>query len=95
MSGPLKHLLVASGVALLCAPVAFAATLLSTPLWRWVEKTSGVEAVGHSGPATWCYAAVYGGLLAALLLGYLRLASRTGAAGGGRDTQLGRPGRDE
>ena len=40
-------------------PVAFAATLALLPLWRWVEDATGREAVGHSGPAAWCFWTVY------------------------------------
>jgi len=45
------------GVSLL--PVALVMTLLLLPFWRWFEASLGVESIGHSGPATWCYLAVY------------------------------------
>jgi hypothetical protein len=32
-----------------------ALTLLLLPLWTWVEAFTGVESIGHSGPATWCF----------------------------------------
>ena len=31
--------------------------LLLLPLWRWVEGATGIESIGHSGPAGWCYLA--------------------------------------
>ena len=40
-------------------PLAFIATFLLTPLWSWIEATYGIESVGHSGPADWCFEAVY------------------------------------
>jgi MYXO-CTERM domain-containing protein len=61
-------LLVASSVLLLCVPVAIVLTFLLLPLWSWVEATFAVESVGHSGPADWCFFAVYGLLALCLLL---------------------------
>jgi hypothetical protein len=39
-------------------------TVLAWPWWGWFEAASGNESLGHSGPATWCYA-----LTSALLFG--------------------------
>lgn len=47
-------------VLLLCVPLSFIVTLLATPLWSWIEASYGIESVGHSGPAEWCYVVVYG-----------------------------------
>jgi hypothetical protein len=55
---------IAAAVLLLCVPLAFIATLLLLPFWRWLEMTYGIESIGHSGPAQWCYLAAYAGLLA-------------------------------
>lgn len=52
-------------LAVALAPLSFLATILLLPLWRWIESDVGIEAVGHFGPAEWCFAAVYA-LLAAL-----------------------------
>jgi hypothetical protein len=32
-------------------------TLVLMALWSWIEAATGIESVGHSGPAGWCYAA--------------------------------------
>ena len=55
-------------VGIVALPVALVATFLLLPLWRWIERVSGVESIGHSGPATWCFVVVYGGIFAAVLL---------------------------
>ena len=47
--------------------LAFWATILLVPLWRWVEADFGIEAIGHSGPAEWCYWLVFAVLLAPAL----------------------------
>ena len=31
-------------------------TLFLLPLWSWIEATTGIESIGHSGPASWCFA---------------------------------------
>ena len=38
------------------------------PVWSWVERTTGIESVGHSGPASWYYLAVWVPMVTALLL---------------------------
>ena len=40
-------------------PIAFFTTILLIPLWSWIEAKYGIESIGHSGPAGWCYATVY------------------------------------
>jgi len=35
-------------------------TVLLVPLWSWLEAGTGIESIGHSGPASWCYAATSG-----------------------------------
>jgi hypothetical protein len=65
----LRAALTGLAIALLSIPVAFIATLLLVPLWSWFEAISSIESLGHSGPAGWCYLAIYllvvsiGGLL--------------------------------
>ena len=62
-----KSLIVALVLALAAIPAAFITTLLLYPLWSWIEATYGLESVGHSGPADWCFMLVYGVFLAVLL----------------------------
>jgi len=40
-------------------PVSLVLTLWLVPLWRWIERVYGLESLGHSGPAEWCYLATY------------------------------------
>jgi len=56
------------GIALIALPCAFVITLLLMPLWSWIEARFHIESVGHSGPAGWCFFAVYGVLLAFWLI---------------------------
>lgn len=62
------------------APVAAFATILLSPLWGWVEARLGVEALGHSGPAGWCFLAVYAALLGPVAVLLIRRARRRPAA---------------
>ena len=68
----LRHVAVALGIAVVCLPAAFILTFLLLPLWSWIEATSKIESIGHSGPADWCFEAVYV-LLAAPALGVYAL----------------------
>jgi hypothetical protein len=38
-------------------PVAAALTLVIWPAWGWFETRTGIESLGHSGPADWCFVA--------------------------------------
>ena len=60
-------LIVAAVLALAAMPAAFIVTLFLSPLWSWIEARYGIESVGHSGPADWCFVAVYAVFLVAIL----------------------------
>jgi hypothetical protein len=62
-------------ILMACFPISFVVTFLLTPLWSWIEATYGIESIGHSGPADWCFWTVYG-LFAAALSGALLLYRR-------------------
>ena len=75
MRAAVRHLIVSVGILVTCLPLSIVGTLLMFPVWRWVEATYGIEAVGHSGPAEWCYVATFlASTLTALLLYALRFA---------------------
>ena len=59
MSRPLRLFLNLLGLVVIAAPLSILTTILLFPLWSWLEASTGIEAVGHSGPAEWCYAAVF------------------------------------
>ena len=46
-------------VLVVCAPAAFLVTFLLSPLWSRIETTYGIESIGHSGPADWCFELMY------------------------------------
>ena len=51
---------------LVSVPVSAFLTLLLMPLWRWLEANFGIESVGHSGPAAWCFVAMFVACIVAL-----------------------------
>lgn len=51
----LRFLLVFVGLVLFSAVLSAVTTVLLSPFWSWFEHSYGIEAVGHSGPAAWCY----------------------------------------
>jgi len=61
-----RFMLVAFGILAVSAPVSIVATVALFPFWRWLEENFGLESVGHSGPAEWCFLATY---LACVALG--------------------------
>jgi hypothetical protein len=44
---------------LLAFPIAVAATFVTGPFWKWLDGSTNIESYGHSGPAEWCYLAMY------------------------------------
>lgn len=80
---PFRSLLGFVAIVLLSAPLSLLATLLLLPLWLWLESAGGIEAVGHSGPAAWCYLLVFAILAGAATVAlFVRL--------GGAKLRLGR-----
>ena len=49
----------AAGIVLMNLPVAILVTWLALPFWKWLDVIVGTESYGHSGPAEWCYWAVF------------------------------------
>jgi hypothetical protein len=54
-----KRILLVAGLCVACVPVAIALTIVLMPVWLRIEVHYGIEAVGHSGPADWCFWLVY------------------------------------
>lgn len=53
---------------LISVPASIVITLLLLPFWSWLEASFGFESIGHSGPAQWCYVAVFAIFSVGLLL---------------------------
>jgi hypothetical protein len=69
----MRRTLLFIGLAILAAPIALVLAFLLVPLWSWLESAHGIESVGHSGPAQWCYVASYAFVvIVASLIGILR-----------------------
>jgi hypothetical protein len=60
------------GLLFMAVPLSLLLTLLATPLWSWLERAHGLEAIGHSGPAEWCFFAVFAVISVLLLAGFAR-----------------------
>jgi len=54
--------------AVLAAPIAVVATFMLWRFWDWFERKTGIESLGHSGPAEWCYLAIYTILVSVVLI---------------------------
>ena len=51
----IRLVLLPIAVLVTATPLSLLVTLLLLPVWRWLESASGIESIGHSGPAEWCY----------------------------------------
>ena len=71
-----RQLLIAAAILAVCLPLSFIAGVATFPFWSWIEATFGIEAVGHSGPAEWCYWTLYALLAGAGLLLFWRMERR-------------------
>lgn len=63
-----KALAASAGALALWLPGTALLTLLLAPLWAWVESRTGIECLGHSGPAGWCFVATGAALAGAALV---------------------------
>ena len=61
-----RKVLGAIAVLLASFALSFVLTFLLFPLWSWVESAHGIESVGHSGPADWCFLVTFGVVLVVL-----------------------------
>jgi len=59
-------------MAVLALPIAAVVTIVMAGFWSWFEAKTGIEALGHSGPADWCYGLTYMVVLFLGLAGLLR-----------------------
>jgi hypothetical protein len=55
----MRHALAYVLLLLIALPIAAVVTLLALPLWNLIETRFGIESVGHSGPADWCFEVTY------------------------------------
>lgn len=60
-----------AGIIVLALPVAFVLTMMLAPVWSAIERRWGIESLGHSGPAAWCYALVFACVVVVSLAAYL------------------------
>ena len=73
----MRALLRIGAVLLGWIPLGLAVIFMLLPLCSLLEASHGIESVGHSGPAQWCYVAVYAilNLLVSVTLWYGRIAN--------------------
>ena len=79
-----RSILVLVGILVLAMPLTFVMTIMLLPVWSAIERRWGIESVGHSGPAEWCFWVVFAINIIMLLAGarWLRGPSKVVLAGG-------------
>ncbi len=68
MAQRLRDVAIAIAICIFSVLPAIFVTIALLPVWSWLEETFAIEAVGHSGPAEWCYLTCYSIILASATL---------------------------
>jgi hypothetical protein len=50
-----KHVLIATASLAFGFIAGCVGAVVAWPFWGWFEKTTGIESLGHSGPADWVF----------------------------------------
>ena len=50
-----KHVAIGIVSVLLGFPIGFFGAVFTSPVWGWFERATGIESLGHSGPADWVF----------------------------------------
>ena len=73
----LTRFLVVLAILVVSMPPAFMLTIALLPLWSHIEARYGIESVGHSGPADWCFEVIYVIVVALLGAGFAAVMRRS------------------
>jgi len=46
-------------IIIIAVPLSIVVTIVLSPFWSWFETSTGIESLGHSGPAEWCYLVIF------------------------------------
>ena len=71
MSQVRQRVATVAGIVILGVPVTFVLTMMLVPVWSAIERRWGIESLGHSGPAAWCYLVVLACVVSISLGAYL------------------------
>jgi hypothetical protein len=55
-----KHVLIATASVVFGFIAGCVGAIVTWPFWGWFEKTTGIESLGHSGPADWVFEFMFG-----------------------------------
>ena len=55
----IRDVMIGLAIVLVGMPMAVFITLAALPVWSKLEAATGIESIGHSGPAEWCYLVTY------------------------------------
>ena len=64
-----RGIVLLAGIVVLSIPLTIVVTIMLLPLWAAIERRWGIESIGHSGPADWCFWAVFAICIIMLLAG--------------------------
>ena len=58
-------------IIIIAVPLSIVVTIVLSPFWSWLEASTGIESLGHSGPAEWCYLVIFLLLVSIISITYL------------------------
>jgi len=70
-----KHAVIAVVALIGGFVVGCVSAVVTSPFWGWFEERTGIESLGHSGPADWVFTMLIG-LAAVLIFGVLEFTFR-------------------
>lgn len=71
MKRPFSIVILLLLIIIIAVPLSIVVTIVLSPFWSWFEASTGIESLGHSGPAEWCYLVILLILVAAITGTYL------------------------
>ena len=71
MKRPFSIVILLLLIIIMAVPLSIVVTIVLSPFWSWLESSIGIESLGHSGPAEWCYLVIFLMLVAAITGTYL------------------------
>jgi hypothetical protein len=71
MKRPFSIVILLLLIIIISVPLSIVVTIVLSPFWSWLETSTGIESLGHSGPAEWCYLVIFLILVATITGVYL------------------------
>ena len=72
MKKPFRFIFYIIVAIIIAATLSVLITILLSSFWSWFEASTGIESIGHSGPANWCYLVTFLILVSLITVAFLK-----------------------